>query len=545
MTATRIPEPQQAESAQSVFRAALPGVTYDDIPPLRQKITQFLDGHGIARAYADMLCLTLSEVLSNLVQHPARKADAVEIRLRLSRAHLFLDVADNSTPFADFDAKCKIALSKLNAAGSLQESGYGLGCILRQHAHVFYTPSGASPDRLNHFRVREALEAPAVRAAPPGNPEPPQAAAAHKARIFLVDDDPVALQRHQAMLQELYDVAVFNRAQDAVAAFAQQRPDLIVSDLNMPGMDGVGLRQALAVLQNGNATPFVFLSAQTASQDSPYISELGVDDFLCKPVEKARLLNVASRLMTRAQQVRQALEGRFQQHLTQMLKPALPKRYAGWRLSVMTAAASAGGGDFTLHQEGPAHFLAVLADVMGHGEEAKFFSYAYAGYLRSLFRQEAAAADPAAFLKALSASIEGDAFLESIILTCQSFQLFADGRAHISTAGHPAPLLASPRDGARAVEIAGPLPGLVSAPLYHMAALRLGAGDKLVFATDGFLQAFGAEGSQRRQLMRQLGNLSAAPGDELAEALWRQAFAEGSTHKDDATLIVAEYGGNA
>jgi len=545
MTAITTTAPPPQEKTQAVFRAALPGVTYDDIPALRQKITDFLALHGHSGAYADMFCLTLSEVLSNLVQHPTRKADAVDIRLRLNHAHIFLDVADNSTPFADFDAKCKIALSKLNAAGSLQENGYGLGCILRQHAHVFYTPAGASPDKLNHFRVREALQAAPVRAAPPDLVEAPAPASGHKARIFLVDDDPVALQRHQAMLQELYDVTVFHRAQDAVAAFAQQRPDLIVSDLNMPEMDGIGLRQALAVLAHGNATPFVFLSAQTASQDSPYISELGVDDFLCKPVEKARLLTVASRLITRAQQVRQALEGRFQQHLTQMLKPALPPRYAGWRLSVMTAAAAAGGGDFTLCHEAPGHFLAVLADVMGHGEEAKFFSYAYAGYLRSLFRQEAAAADPAAFLKALSASIEGDAFLESIILTCQSFQLFADGRAHVSTAGHPAPLIASPREGARAVDIAGPLPGLVSQPLYHMAALRLEAGDKLVFATDGFLHAFGAEGSQRQKLMQQLGRLSAAPGDELAAALWQDGFAAGSTHKDDATLIVAEYGGNA
>ncbi|MDF3024440.1 MAG: hypothetical protein K0R10_1801, partial [Alphaproteobacteria bacterium] len=430
------------------------------------------------------------------------------------------------TAFADFDAKCKTALSRLDAATSLAESGYGLGFILKQHHQASYTPRDKSPDGLNHFRIRDARDA----------------APAPKNRLFLVDDDPVALKRHGEMLEDLYEITSYLSPFDAVQAFASARPDLVVSDLNMPDMDGTGLRRALSELPGGNTTPFIFLSADHFSENADYISELGVDDFLTKPVARERLRNVVSRLITRSLQVRQGLEGKFQQQLTNTLKPSLPESYGGWRIALMTQAAEAGGGDFTLHHETPTHMLCVLADVMGHGEQAKFFSYAYAGYLRGLFRLQAEASDPAQFLKALSKAIDGDAFLESVLLTCQSFQLFPKGAACIASAGHPAPIVCR-ADGAETVAIAGPLPVLASENGYAMKSLQLDEGDKIIFATDGFLDAFEEQG--RSALLKLSAAHAATTPQELAEILWR-AYAKAEPRqraKDDATIIIAGYGG--
>lgn len=259
------------EQAAAVFRQTLTALTYESIQPLRAKLFEFLDIQGMDAAYASMFALTVTEVLTNLVKHPPRKAGYVDVKLRLTPRHVYLDVSDDSAAFADFDAKCKTALSHLNAAGSLAESGYGLGCILRQHTQVTYTAGSRSPDGLNHFRVRDS----AKRLTPRSTSD-----AAHKPCVFIVDDDPVALLRHGDMLEELYNVITFSDARQAVQAFAAERPSLVVSDLNMPGMDGIGLREALSALDGGNTTPFVFLSAEAASQNSPYISALGVDDFV-------------------------------------------------------------------------------------------------------------------------------------------------------------------------------------------------------------------------------------------------------------------------
>ncbi len=514
-----------------VFRFPLPQVTYDSIRPLRQQLLAFLSAAGIEDGCASMLALTTSEILTNLAKHPPEKPRQTEVKLRLHPKFAALDIADDSTAFADFAARCDEARQKPAAAECLQETGYGLACILRQHAQVSYTPKTQSPDNLNHFRVRHVYP---VKTA--------FAASAAKHKLFLVDDDPIQLRRHEAMLSSHYEVICFDNAMAAARAFAASRPELVVSDLNMPEMDGIELRQALSALPRGNATPFVFLSAETAKENSPYISELGVDDFLLKPVKPEKLLGVVGRLLARAGQVRRAHEGRFHAALTDALKPSLPARFGNWRLAVKTVAAEAGGGDFTLHQQTPQHFLAVLADVMGHGQQAKFFSYAYAGYLRSLFRLQAAGADPAQFLGNLSRSIDGDAFLESIILTCQSFQLLPDGSAAIASAGHPAPLLLR-RTGALALESAGPLPGLMAEANYNLLRLQLAAGDKLIFATDGFLAPFGHEGQARPKLIAKLDDLAEAGAEETAAALW-QHFESllHSTQKDDATLVVAEYG---
>ena len=340
------------------FKRRLDGIAYDGVPKIRAEIVDFCDKCGEDAAYAGRLALTVSEILTNLAKHPPQRASQVEIRLRLTSGNAFIDIADDSTPFAQLDAKCESALSRLNAVQSLQETGYGLGIILKQHAHCAYTPMDKSPDGLNHFRVRDDR---------PG--KSPHA----KSKIFLVDDDPVALKRHSAMLENAYTVITFGAAKEAIPAFVKEKPDLVVSDLNMPEIDGIGLRRALSELQGGNATPFVFLSAETQSENSLYISALGVDDFLCKPVEEKRLQTVVARLITRARQVRTSLEGKFERHLTAMLKPELPARSHNWRIVTLTEAAEAGGGDFTLHHETSENLTIVLADVMGHGPQAKFF----------------------------------------------------------------------------------------------------------------------------------------------------------------------------
>src|SRR5690606_33095558 len=113
--------------------------------------------------------------------------------------------------------------------------------------------------------------------------------------------------------------------------------------------------------------------------------------------------------------------------------PALPNHVAGWQIVTLNRMADVGGGDFTLHHQEDDHLLAVLADVMGHGATAKFFAYAYAGYLRSLFRMSAKqATDAGDFLYCLSDAVADDDFLDGTLVTCQSFRLFQDGRADIA-----------------------------------------------------------------------------------------------------------------
>lgn len=503
------------------FRQEMSDLSYAGIPSLRAQLSGFLEERHITADVSGRLLLSLSEILTNILRHSAQKPSVIRVTLELSLEETRLDVADDASPFATFDAKCNEAQKPMQAAENLCEGGYGLGCILQQHDRVSYVCAGDSADGLNHFTIMDGR--------------------AEKKVLFLVDDDPLALKTVHRLLAKAYDVVPFSRAADALEMFRQRRPDIIVSDLHMPDIDGLELRRRLSRLPGGDITPFIFLSGSRRHRDNPYISELGVDDFLSKPITETRLVNVVDRLLTRAQQVRHGLEGRFHAAVTDFLKPALPAACPGWTMQTFTMAAEAGGGDFTLHHEYHDHLLAALADVMGHGLEAKFFAYAYAGYLRSLFRFATGAQDAARFLQHLSKSVEHDAFLDKTIFTCQSFQLFADGRFAVASAGHPAPLLLGHDGRISVIEIAGPLPGLGGDSPYRLEECRLNRGDRILLATDGFFQAFDFKADGRAGLMAAIRELK----DNSGPALW-SVFQEKYRHKkldDDATMIIAEYGG--
>ena len=524
----------------AVWTRHQPVPTYDHIPAIRQEMTDFLDNRSLSPSYTGKLALTLSEILANLVKHPDIKPTCVDIRLEISSDGITLDIADDASPFATFDAKCKDALSHLRCTETLSESGYGLGCILSQHARIFYYPQSDSKQR-NHFVVEDTPDR--ITATWMHN-----TTAARKPVIFLIDDDPVTLKSQQRMLESTYDVIAFSSALEALNLYREQKPDLVISDLHMPGMNGVGLRQELATLEGGNTVPFIFLSGLTGGATSPYISRMGIDDYIAKPVTPEALNAAAARLLTRNRQIQNAIHDKFHEKLDSLLKPSFPSAAKGWRLTTLNSMAESGGGDFTLWQETPDHFLGVIADVMGHGRDAKFFAYAYAGYLRSLFRMTAQqnlhAAD---FLTALSAAVTDDDFLETTLMTCQSFRLSSNGQIDIAAAGHPPPIfIAGAETQSRDIAAAGPLPGIDPVTPYTQTTLRLQHGDKILFGTDGFFCIFDDEGYRRNDLHHALCQNDAENGHALATYIWNIFENRRQVHphtRDDATLVIAEFGG--
>lgn len=516
------------------------GLTYNHIPDTRTEMADFLLGHGLPQTYVDRLALSLSEILTNLIKHPLRKPHNIDVHITLTALGLVMDVADDASPFAAFDAKCKDAMSNLRSAETLSESGYGLGCILSQHSRVFYHPAGSAARTLNQFVIEDDAE----------SIEGPRSTAerhTQKPVIFLVDDDPIALKNQHRILSAHYDVMAFSSATDALAVYKEQPPDLVISDLHMPGMNGIGLRQALLALNNGDTVPFVFISAVTSGATSSYISHIGIDDFMTKPVSAPQLLASVERLLTRRRQFHRAIEGRFHQDLTNLLRPALPDHVAGWQIVTLNRMADVGGGDFTLHHQEADHLLAVLADVMGHGATAKFFAYAYAGYLRSLFRMSARqATDAGDFLYCLSDAVADDDFLDGTLMTCQSFRLFQDGRADIASAGHPAPIFLAADGAVRTLDVAGPLPGMAGMGGYQQLTLQAKTGDRVLFATDGFFDVFDPEGYRWADLIDMLQSRPALPLAASAKDIWRIFENKSQSHArpaDDATLVIAEFGG--
>ena len=119
-----------------------------------------------------------------------------------------------------------------------------------------------------------------------------------KARILVVDDDPGLLRLLTIRLRaENYDVEAVENGVQALAAASRFRPDLVISDLRMDQLDGIGL---LKELQNRwPGLKVIMLTAHGTIPDAVQATQMGAFGFLTKPVEPSRLYSTLFAWLTR------------------------------------------------------------------------------------------------------------------------------------------------------------------------------------------------------------------------------------------------------
>jgi len=125
------------------------------------------------------------------------------------------------------------------------------------------------------------------------------------ARISLAEDNDVLREMTKTVLQlDGHEVLTAPDGDQALKLFQQTLPDLIVSDIGMPVMDGYELLDSVRQLPQGVAVPFLFLSAYSERQDVRQARNLGADDYLFKPFDMRELLEA---VRTRLERRRAAL----------------------------------------------------------------------------------------------------------------------------------------------------------------------------------------------------------------------------------------------
>ncbi len=121
-------------------------------------------------------------------------------------------------------------------------------------------------------------------------------------RLLVVDDEPKLLRAIALDLKgEGYDVSTARSGNEALVSVAQRLPDLIVSDIRMPGMDGYALARRLRQNQSTALVPIVFLTAKDTTADRIEGFRTGVDAYLTKPFEPDELLAVIASILSRVE----------------------------------------------------------------------------------------------------------------------------------------------------------------------------------------------------------------------------------------------------
>ena len=161
--------------------------------------------------------------------------------------------------------------------------------------------------------------------------------------LIIEDEESLRLTLADRLTLEGFHVQTAASGEEGLRQVREGPPDLILCDIMMPGLDGYGVLRALQSAEPTAAIPFIFLSAKA---DLPQVRagmELGADDYLCKPVDKAHLLAaIRSRLHKRAEEQARVVSAR------QGVMRKLPHELLTPLTGLLTAGQLLEGADSTL-----------------------------------------------------------------------------------------------------------------------------------------------------------------------------------------------------
>jgi two-component system OmpR family response regulator len=118
--------------------------------------------------------------------------------------------------------------------------------------------------------------------------------------IMYVEDDPDIQMVAQIALEVVggLDLHTFGSGKDAVAAAAAFKPDLLLLDVMMPGMDGPMTLSELRKLPNTAATPVIFMTAKVQTAEVAHYRSLGALGVIAKPFDPMLLASQVRQLWT-------------------------------------------------------------------------------------------------------------------------------------------------------------------------------------------------------------------------------------------------------
>ena len=116
------------------------------------------------------------------------------------------------------------------------------------------------------------------------------------ARILIIEDDPASRELVKYLLESTgHTVLVATEGGSGVRLAIDERPDLILCDLQMPVMSGYEATRTLRQRAAGKAVPIIALTAAALVSEREQALADGMDDFLTKPIDAERLVTTLSR----------------------------------------------------------------------------------------------------------------------------------------------------------------------------------------------------------------------------------------------------------
>ena len=339
--------------------------------------------------------------------------------------------------------------------------------------------------------------------------------------ILLVDDQPANLQVLLETLGSLGCKLLVAKSGEAALTIVQKaRPDLILLDIMMPGIDGYEVCRQLKADPATEKIPIIFLSALDETADKVRGLQLGAVDYVAKPFQPEEVLARVTthltihRLGREVQQQRDGLEHELQV-VSQLQRNLLPEHLPqldGLKLAVYYETSRYAGGDYYDVAELPDGRLAILvADAEGHSAPGTVMMAMTCALFRSCSTCREEPDQLLSYINENLCKVNKESFVTAIYGDY-------DPRSRtfrISRAGHPLPILYRFFER-RAMEVSCPgvfAMGLEPFPAVPITEVTLAPGDRLLFYTDGVSELFSEAGDPYGE-KRLLSQIEAAETDD-------------------------------
>ncbi len=391
--------------------------------------------------------------------------------------------------------------------------------------------------------------------------------------VLIVEDSPVYRRLLARMLAQWgYTVSEAENGVAALDILANQPVSLVISDWEMPEMDGLSLCREIRSRQFGHYVYVILLTAREAPDDLTLGFDAGADDFLSKPVEQselrarlhagARVLSLESTLAARNARLSEALHQIEQDlevaaRIQQSVLPAHQQRHQDYFSDWIFLPSAWVSGDIFNVFPLDNHLGFYCVDVSGHGVGAAMMSLAVARQFlhgraveRFLFTADNEVASPAEVVRILNGRFCSDEVeIVSYFTMIYGVIDLATGEGRLCQAGHPTPFIVTQEGEARTVGNGGAPVGLMPDLCWTDVNFSLAAGERLCLFSDGITECENLVGEQFGQ-MRLQASLQAGAGLTLNELLpqfarhlvhWRSGDnKEPLAMADDVSLLVIE-----
>ena len=318
--------------------------------------------------------------------------------------------------------------------------------------------------------------------------------------IVLIDDDVSLSKMFQFNLRKAgFECLVANTPQDGFELVKNTVPDVIISDIMMPEVDGYELRKLILNEPSIRSIPFIFLTAKGSEKDILDGFELDITDYVLKTAgPKVIVAKVSAIIKSLGKERAKAVQELHHAADSMRVKvvPDYSPQFDGFEINHWHQPfGGIPGGDFLDYFILDQNRLAIiLGDVMGKRWGAWFFALAYAGYIRSAIRSVLQAKDsfsPGKILEKVNRAVYQDSKISEVFTTLSVLILDKENsRALYSGAGDLPILYKSVQNqNLEKINSDGLLLGFSSTSNYEDSIISLSKGDLILLSTDGIIES--------------------------------------------------------